>query len=314
MPLLIRDDYVTNSNDSYWLTNPEQPLEGFSPIIGNERFTRSTRTRNGLVQVEQRLAGSDGNPGNKYTPELLREFITNNRNYGAELWVDPLVSYCQANPSANPDVNTACGVLANYDQTENLDSPGALLWRRVAGKLRSVSGGSGAYENSFSLADPVHTPNGLDTSKAGVQNALPTAVTELTNLGIPLAASYRDYQTVTRNGVEIPIPGGFGQDGVFNVISAVDRNSDGKYEDVRHGSSFIIMASMTGAKCPDVKTILTYSQAATNEDSPHYADQTALFSDEGWVNDRFCAAQQKSSPDLEVTNLNGGSKASRNGW
>jgi acyl-homoserine-lactone acylase len=315
LPLLIRDDYVTNSNDSYWLTNPEHPLEGFSPIIGNEKFPRSLRTRNGLVQIEERLAGTDGNSGNKYTPELLREFINNNRHYGAELWVDPMVSYCQANPVINAvNVSTACGVLANYDETENLDSPGAVLWRRVMGRLQSVSGGSGAFLNSFSLADPVHTPNGLDTSKAAVPKALSDSVTELSNLGIPMDASWRDYQFVTRNGVDIPIPGGFGGQGVFNVISSVRNNANGKYDSVRHGSSFIIMASLNGAKCPDVKTILTYSQAATNEDSPHYADQTELFSNEGWVNDRFCAAQQKNSPDLQVTKLNGGSKASRNGW
>ena len=24
---LLRDDYVTNSNDSYWLSNPEAPLD-----------------------------------------------------------------------------------------------------------------------------------------------------------------------------------------------------------------------------------------------------------------------------------------------
>jgi acyl-homoserine-lactone acylase len=119
---------------------------------------------------------------------------------------------------------------------------------------------------------------------------------------------------VTRNGNKIPIPGGFGSDGVFNVISAVWNSETGEYDSVRHGSSFIIMASLTGVKCPDVKTILTYSQAATNVDSPHYSDQTELFSEEGWVNDRFCAADQKQSPDLKVTNLNGGSKAARNGW
>jgi acyl-homoserine-lactone acylase len=315
LPLLIRDDYVSNMNDSYWLANPEQPLEGFSPIIGNEKFPRSLRTRNGLVQIEERLAGTDGNPGNKYTPELLRGFINNNRNYGAELWVDPMVDYCQANSTINGvDVTEACIVLANYDETENVDSAGALLWRRVMGRLRAVTGGAGAFLNSFSLADPVHTPNGLDVSKPAVPKALSDTVTELQGLGIPMNASWRDYQFVTRNGVDIPIPGGFGDQGVFNVISSVRNNATGKYDSVRHGSSFIIMASLTGAKCPDVKTILTYSQAATNVDSPHYSDQTELFSNEGWVEDRFCASQQKQSPGLKVTSLNGGAKAVRNGW
>jgi acyl-homoserine-lactone acylase len=40
-PSLITDTYVSNSNDSYWLSNPGKRLEGFSPLIGNERTTRS---------------------------------------------------------------------------------------------------------------------------------------------------------------------------------------------------------------------------------------------------------------------------------
>ena len=47
MPRIRRDDYVTNSNDSYWLANPDAPLEGYSPIIGPERTKRTLRTRAG---------------------------------------------------------------------------------------------------------------------------------------------------------------------------------------------------------------------------------------------------------------------------
>ena len=48
-------DYVTNSNDSYWLSNPNAPLEGFSPIIGAERTARSLRTRAGLVFLKEKI-------------------------------------------------------------------------------------------------------------------------------------------------------------------------------------------------------------------------------------------------------------------
>ena len=52
-PSLFRRDYVTNSNDSYWLSNPEQPLEGFARIIGDERTARALRTRLGLRIVQE---------------------------------------------------------------------------------------------------------------------------------------------------------------------------------------------------------------------------------------------------------------------
>src|SRR5262249_41917694 len=67
LPVLIRTDYVTNSNDSYWLANPAQPLTGFPRIIGDEQTPRRLRTRLGLLQVQQRLAGTDGLPGTRFT-------------------------------------------------------------------------------------------------------------------------------------------------------------------------------------------------------------------------------------------------------
>ncbi len=312
MPLQVRKDFTSNMNDSYWLSNPAAPLEGFPSIIGDEGTTRSLRTRNGLNQIEQRLAGTDGQAGNKYTPTQLLGFINNNRHYGGELLIPQLVTYCQANPTINGvDVSGACGVLANWDKTDNLDSKGAYLARRVIARI--LSAGS-IYTNPFSLSDPVHTPSGLNTANAGVPKALSDSVTEMAGLGIPLDATWRDYQFVTKAGEKIPIPGGPGGPGMFNVITANRNSATGEYDSVVHGSSFIIMASMTGEKCPDVKTILTYSQAATNEASPHYKDQTKLFSNSGWVQDRFCAAEQKKSPGLQVKKLNGGAKAVGKGW
>src|SRR5690349_9908813 len=45
LPILERQDFVANMNDSYWLTNPAQPLTGFARIIGNENAERTLRTR-----------------------------------------------------------------------------------------------------------------------------------------------------------------------------------------------------------------------------------------------------------------------------
>ena len=53
MPRVTRSDYVSNSNDSYWLSNPDAPLEGYSPVIGTEGTARSLRTRAGLTQLAE---------------------------------------------------------------------------------------------------------------------------------------------------------------------------------------------------------------------------------------------------------------------
>ncbi|MCO5315347.1 MAG: penicillin acylase family protein [Solirubrobacterales bacterium] len=316
MPIQVRKDYTSNANDSYWLSNPNDPFPAKPHIIGDIDTARSLRTRNGLNQIEQRLAGTDGNPGNKYTPELLRGFINNNRNYGAELLIPDLVAWCQTLPPPatvnGVDVSQACTVLAGWDHTEKLDSPGAYLGRRVLGRILSASGG--IFNTPFAVANPVHTPSDLNTANPNVQKALSDSVTELNSKSIPLDATLRSHQFVTRAGDQIPIPGGSGGQGVYNVISAVYNSTTGNYDNVVHGSSFIVMANMDGSKCPDVKNILTYSQAATDESSPHFNDQTKLFSNGGWVTDRFCAADQKASPGLNVKNLNGGAQAVKKGW
>lgn len=306
MPLQVRKDYGSNMNDSYWVSNPKAPLEGFAPIIGGDRTARSLRTRGGLVQIEQQLAN-----GGKFNLPRVAQFITNNRNYGAELLVPDMVTHCQANPNINGvDVSAACGVLASYDKTENLDSKGAVLWRTVMNNMPTAD----RYTVPFDVNDPVHTPRGLNVAKPEIAQSLSDAVTYLASKNIPLDATYRDYQYVTKNGQKIPIPGGSGGHGVFNVITAVRNQDTGVYDSVRHGSSFIQAASLTGAKCPPVKTMLTYSQAATNEKSKHFADQTKLFSEGKWVNDRFCVGQQKKSPGLKVQKLNGGAVAVKRGW
>ena len=75
LPSLIRSDYVTNSNDSFWLTNPAEPLTGFNRNLGDTDDERTLRTRSGLRMVEERLGGSDGLPGNRFTLDNLQELI-----------------------------------------------------------------------------------------------------------------------------------------------------------------------------------------------------------------------------------------------
>ena len=314
MPLQIRKDFGSNMNDSYWLSNPAAPLTGFAPIIGDEGTARALRTRNGLVQIEQQLAG-----GGKFDLARVQQFITNNRNYSAELLLPEMVTYCQANPVIDGvNVAQACSILAAWDKTENIDSIGAPLWREVMNEMPSAN----RYTVPFDVNDPVHTPRGLNTSNPAIVGALADAVTYMTDRSVPLTSTWRTNQYTTKNGENIPIPGGPGGHGVFNVITAIENrtapapagDTTGIYGSIRHGSSFIQAASMTGAKCPVVKTILTYSQAATNEKSKHYSDQTKLFSQGKWLTDRFCPSQQKKSPGLKVTNLNGGAKAVRKGF
>jgi acyl-homoserine-lactone acylase len=104
---------------------------------------------------------------------------------------------------------------------------------------------------------------------------------------------------VVRNGKRIPVPGGTERLGVWNKIEPVWNAARGGYTEVTTGSSHIQAVGWDGSGCPVARTLLTYAQSE-NPDSPHYSDQTRLFSGEKWVTARFCEKDIRSSPVLRV--------------
>jgi acyl-homoserine-lactone acylase len=276
-PHLFRTDYVTQSNDSYWLTNPKQPMTGYSPIWGDEATQRSLRTRLGLDQVAKRVAGSDGLAGKKFDLATLQQVMYGNRHLGGELVRDDLVAMCRNSEKAK--LGPACDALAKWDLKVDLDSRGAHLFHLFA------ENGGLKFKTPFNPADPVNTPNTLDTSNPDVMAALDRAVDKLNELKIPLDAKLRDVQRETRGSERVPIHGGAGPEGVFNVITVESLEPELGWTSIRHGASWIMTVEFTD-KGPVSQGILTYSES-TNPTSPHWSDQTHLYSQKGWDDLRF---------------------------
>lgn len=301
MPSLIRRDYVTNSNDSYWLSNPAKPLTGFATIIGDEGTARTLRTRLGLLMTKK-IADAKG-----FNRQVMQDMVFNDRQYAAELTRDAVVSMCSSFPggmapsSSGPvPVGQGCTVLAGWSGRDDLDAPGAVLFRRFWTRATATETAS-IWAVPFTAADPVTTPNTLVTSNPKVQLAFGDAIKDLAGAGIPLAGTLREFQYVTRNGARIPIHGGPGTLGLFNAINTSWDPTKG-YPTVNHGSSFVQSVAFDGTGCPDAATILTYSQSA-DPTSPWYDDQTRLFSSKTWVKDRFCKADIAASPVRLVSAL-----------
>ncbi len=271
-PHQFRTDYVLQSNDSYWLTNKFEPLTGYSPVFGDEATPRSLRTRAAHEQIERRVAGTDGFGEPKFDLASMKQVMLSNRHYGAELVRDDLVSACRA--SGKPKLKPACDVLAAWDLRVDLDSRGAHLFH-----LFATEGGL-AFADPFDPANAVHSPRKLATDNPKVLAALEAAVSQLAEARIPLDARLGDVQAETRNGERIPIHGGAGPEGVFNVITVEDFEPETGWVSIRHGASWIYAVEFT-EQGPKSEGFLTYSQS-TDSTSPHYSDQTRLYSGKGW--------------------------------
>ena len=300
LPHLFRDDYTHNGNDSYWLTNPEEPLTGFARIIGNEDSARSLRTRSGLVMAEE--AEADGG----FDVDDMKQLMFSNRQHAAELTRDEVVAMCESfpggmAPSSNGglvDVSEACPVLAAWDLRDDLDSRGALLFRRFW--VHASAAPAGLWENPYDSSDPVTTPNNLNTNHPQVREALGRAVSELRAADIPLDAPLGAFQ-YTKRGERIPLHGGPGTLGVFNAMN-VAWNAEEGYSSIPHGSSFIMAVHFQDGDCPDGWSLTSYSQS-DNTESPYYNDQTKMFSDKTWNKMLFCEADIAADPNLTVKRL-----------
>lgn len=283
-PQIFRRDFTSNSNDSYWLTNPAQPMTGYPRILGEEATARSLRTRMGLRLIGDRMSGADGLGAPKFDLASVQGALYANRNLGAEMVRDDLVALCRRQGRA--DLEPACSALAAWDLRVNLDSRGAHIFRLFAEK------GGLKFKVGFDPKDPVRTPNTLDVDDPKVLAALVGAVTLLQDLKIAMDAPLGLIQSEPRAGGAVPIHGGPGPEGIFNVITPVDLKPELGWTKIRHGSSWIMVVEFT-PRGPVSQGILTYSQSA-DPTSPHAGDQTRAYSQKTWDDLRFTDAAVKA--------------------
>jgi acyl-homoserine-lactone acylase len=307
LPRLIRSDFVGNSNDSYWLVNPHQTIEGYPRIIGGERTELSLRTRVAMTMMTDRIAGTDGLPGHGFTLQDLQTLAFQDRNYSAELLRDQVVAACRTNPVATSSNNTvvdlrsACDTLASWDLHATPTSRGELLWSEFFNRAAVAPGG--IFADAFDPDRPLETPGRLNAGNPAVWTALADAVEYLQSKGLPLDAPWGDVQYVERAGVRIPIDGCQGtslvvEQGCFNL--QVDQSRpDGTYEPV-DGTSFVMAVTWDDHGQPQARTLLSYSQS-TDPTSPWYDDQTKLYSQKQWISESFGQAQ--ANGDLQAREL-----------
>ncbi|WP_327715244.1 penicillin acylase family protein [Streptomyces sp. NBC_00490] len=300
MPTLTDAAYAENSNDSAWLANADRPLTGYERVFGTIGTQRSLRTRGAIEDVSAMAQRG------RLTVRDLQAQQFANRVPAGDLAAADAAKACAALPGGTAtgsdgravDVGEACGVLAAWDRTVNTDSRGALLFDRLWRKIPAAQ----LWKVPFSAADPVHTPNTLNTASPAFATALADAVSELRAAGIALNSPLGQHQFVVRNGQRIAVSGGTESLGIWNKVEPVWDPAQGGYTEVTTGSSYIQAVGWDGSRCPVARTLLSYSQSS-NPNSPHYSDQTRLYSQEKWVTSRFCEKDILTSPGLKVVHV-----------
>jgi acyl-homoserine-lactone acylase len=279
LPAEVRRDWVMNANDSYWLPNPKQPLEGFAGIIGCERCVRTMRTRMVAHYVMDRLAS-----GRKESPRSFRGHEHENRVMAAEVMRagGALDQVCQQTGETK-----ACQVLHDWDGRSNTDSVGTQIFEEFISRLPTPALGAAdpVWLTQFDPNDPLNTPRDLNADNPQVVQAMSDAITSLHDRHVPLDAPWGSLQVAGDRGAPpIPLGGGTGDAaGNANALASrwVEQNK-GYYRPVTYGSSHIQAISFLSHGRVDARTILTYSQSE-NPRSRWSADQTRMFSRKRWV-------------------------------
>ena len=319
MPSLLRDDYVANMNDSYWLTNAKAPLTGFPSIFGPAGTeAQSQRTRMGHVMALQRLDGSDGYAGKQASSEIVRQMVLNSRSYSAERFktqaLDMVCTQPQISVPADPlteesftparvvEVASACTALRAWNNTGNGDARGAHVWDEFWSRIALPD--DELYAVPFDAADPLNTPRDLQASAAPtLVQAFGAAVMRVQQSGFAVDALRSEVLFTTRNGSKIGLYGGCGEMGYFTISCSENRIEQGGYamDVLPYGNSYLQVVSFPAGRV-EAHTLLSFSQS-DDPASAHYGDYTRRYGAKQWLRVPFSEAEIKADPDYKSISL-----------
>ena len=276
MPVVIRSDWVQNSNDSYWLSHPGATPQDISPLVGPVDVPQRLRTRIGIDEIRKRLAGADGIAGNKVGVAEVQAILMRNRNFAATLVLDDLLGACG---SASAEAQEACNALRGWNRTDNLDAAGAHLFREFWRRAKDIPD---VWRVAFDPADPVATPNGLkladDMVRAKVFEALTAAAAESKKAGFALDAPLGKVQVKPTAAGPVAVHGGDESEGVLNRIETLPFGAKG-LEPI-YGTSYVQTVTFD-ERGPVAEGFLTYGQSS-DPASPRAFDQLPAFSRKEW--------------------------------
>jgi acyl-homoserine-lactone acylase len=285
--------YLQNTNDPPW--NAAWPAslnpKDFAPYVAAQTGTtfRSERSLHMLSNIGDEIGPGPFKPAPFSFNQLIQKKLSTRVEMADRILPDLLKATDQY---GTPQAKEAAAILAKWDRLDESDSKGAVLFYAFARQFMGPTMASQAgFATPYSLSDPMHTPGGLkDPAKAAAQ--LDAAATEtLKDFGALDVAwgkvmrfqinnqsdgSTTHARTAPIDNVDLPGNGGYGNTGVFRVVTFGALDPTTKTRTPVHGDGYVALIEFT----TPVHAMMSLSYGDSSQPgSPFHTNQLQLLED-----------------------------------
>lgn len=299
LPGLLRKDYVANMNDSHWLANANEPLQGYASLLGEERQALGLRGRLGhqiVTELLQRGAGSADQ-----LAAWAQQAVLDSRSYSAQQFLPALRDQaCLPGPGAEPlgeRLAQACAVLRSWGGSGRAGDRGALLWDALWSELEKLPEGR-LYRVAFSAQAPLATPAAPQPDRQQLLQALEAAVQALADKGIALDEAPGRQRYVLSGGRRWPIDGGCGA-----YFTAACPGEDGYVMGPNAIANSYLQLVWFGRDGVQARTLLAHGQDERAVTGGPGSGPVARYSRGQWLQFPFLEADIRRDPGLRRTVL-----------
>lgn len=250
--------YVQNTNDPPWNAawpaslDPAKYPAYFAPRNTSFRAESSLRMLGEMKKV------------------TLEDFVAKKHSTRAELAdrvMEDLLTAVEAH-GATERVKRAAAVLKAWDRQTNADSRGALLFLYWAQNFMGPAmANQSGFAVPYAMAEPLTTPRGFKEpvkAVAFLEQAAEKMESDFGALDVP----WGDVMKYRVGNLELPANGGFGNLGIFRVIT-FGPMKDKKRAPI-HGETFVLCVEF--GKTPRAQAVMSYGNSS-QPGSPHAEDQ-----------------------------------------
>ncbi len=254
--------YVRNENDPPYFTN-------LNAVLDRARFPESLPEPRLRLRSQHSLAILHGD--RRFTLEDVVEAKHSMGMLLADRVKEELVAAVRVG-DASPAARAAAGVLDDWDNTASRASRGSVLFEAWWEEYTSRVDTAVVFRERWDPARPTDTPRGLGRPRVAAA-AFEAAVVEVTRRFGRADVSWGEAHRVRRGTVDVPVGGCAGGLGCFRVLSYTDEDGT---RVANRGDGWVLAVEFGDQ--PRAYSVLAYGQSS-REESPHHADQAALFAD-----------------------------------